>query len=111
MELLVLATKGLLILLIIWSAVIMASITKMIVTVRSMRGTNRRIDWIEGSLSLGILAASSWLLWNAPAQMDRLCLFGPSFGMVAAFLLFYMSERHVQNIRNISCLKKNLTKE
>lgn len=110
MDMLVLATKGLLILLIIWSAVIMSSITKMIVTIRSIRGTTRRVDWIESGSVAAIFAGASWLLWKAPIEIDNICTFAPSFGVAALFLLFYITERHVQNIRNIRAIKKNLTK-
>lgn len=111
MEPLLFATKALLILLIMWSAVIMVSIGKMMVTVRSIRGTNRRVDWLEGALAFSVLASSGWLLWQAPDHMDNVCTFGPSFVVVALFVLYYMSDRHVQNLRNIRELKKNLTKQ
>lgn len=111
MEPLLIGTKLLLVVLVVWSAVIMFSIAKMMVTVRSFRGTNRRVDWVEGLLSFGVFASSVALLWNAPMEMTRVCTFGPSFAIVSLFLLFYMSQRHVQNLRNITALKKTLTKQ
>ena len=111
MELLILATKIMLITLILWSGLIMFSITKMMVTVRSIRGTSRRTDFIEGAAAFLIFALLMLFVFKGQGHFDHLCTFAPSFGVAAMFLLFYMSERHVQNVRNILCIKKNLTKQ
>ena len=111
MELLILATKVMLIALIAWSGLIMFSIGKMMVTVRSIRGTSRRADFIEGAAAFSIFALSVLFMIKGKEHFEHLCTFAPSFGVAAMFLLFYMSERHVQNVRNILCIKKNLTKQ
>lgn len=111
METLVFATKILLIALILWSGLIMGSIAKMMVTVRAIRGTNRKTDILEGGAAALILIISTLLLFKSQDSYSHICAIAPSFGVAAMFLLFYMSERHVQNLRNVVCLKKNLTKQ
>lgn len=112
MEFLILMMKVMLGLLGVWSAVILVSIVKMMVTVRSIRGFNRRSDWWEvlgvSAVLMGTLFGIDYAQEHGMADICSLIL---SLGTAAIFFLFYISQRHVQNWRNVREIKRSLTKQ
>lgn len=111
MEVLILMLQIMLGVLGLWSAVILFSIVKMMVTVRSIRGVNRRTDWLEIAAVGSIFVGSVTILVGHNHAAGDLCAVLMSFGTAALFFLFYITERHVQNLRNVREIKRSLTKE
>lgn len=111
MEMLILFLQVMLGVLCLWSGVILVSIVKMMITVRSIRGVNRRTDWAEAGAVGSIFIGALFVLFGHEHTKQDLCAILMSFGTAAMFFLFYISERHLQNLRNVRELKRSLTKQ
>jgi len=92
-----------------WSLVLVASIVRMTLRVRAMRGSIRKVDLLEGCVGLAIVAgtAYTWISQRHVA-MGQLCALMLPFVVASLFTLLYMSERHIKNLRNIRTIKKHL---
>lgn len=111
MEMLILSLQVMLGVLCLWSLVILGSIAKMMVTVRKIRGLNRRTDWFEIGAVAGVFLGACAALFGHDFSYHQMCAVLMSFGTAALFFMFYITQRHVQNLRNVREIKRSLTKE
>jgi signal transduction histidine kinase len=111
MEMIILSVQVMLVALALWSFVVLGSIAKMMIAVRKIRGMNRRTDWLELVAVGGVFGATCFSLFGQPYAIQDVCAVLMSFGTAASFFMFYITQRHLQNIRNVREIKRSLTKQ
>lgn len=94
----------------VWSLALLVSIIRMMCSVRTIRGSIRKVDLLESTVLVAMLGGAAYTWSNQAGLYDnQMCALTLPFVVASLFTLLYVSERHVKNLRNIRTIKRSLT--